>query len=75
MVPLANQDCVAASSPRFDWPTSTWLKRLLCAAAKSNVSRHVPLNKEACEVLARWQRQTSTTGRVFNARCETVWPR
>ena len=36
------------------------------AAAKGGVSRYVPLNKEACDVLTRWQQQTATEGRVFN---------
>ena len=39
-----------------------------------DVSRHVPLNKEAVDVLARWQQQTSDAGRVFNVRdVKTAW--
>ena len=44
------------------------------AAAKSGKSRHVPLNKEVVAVLTRWQKQTGTTGRVFNVRdVKTAW--
>jgi integrase len=44
------------------------------AAAKGGKSRHVPLNREAVDVLTRWQGQRSGEGVLFNVRdVKTAW--
>jgi len=44
------------------------------AAAKGGRSRHIPLNREAVDVLTRWQRQHNGAGRLFPVRdVKTAW--
>ena len=61
----------------LDWTDVNFPAKSLhvrAAAAKSGISRDVPLNKETGSILTRWQRQTGNVGRVFNVRdVKTAW--
>lgn len=69
---LRRGELVALEWPDVDLPHKRLLVR--AAAAKSGKSRYVPLNKEAVDVLTRWQRQAGKSPRVFNVRdVKTAW--
>ena len=53
---------------QLDWTDINFKDKVLtvrAAAAKSGKARHIPLNKEAVQVLKQWQQQTGDEGRVF----------
>ena len=69
---LRRGELVTLEWPDVDLPAKRLLVR--AAAAKGGKSRHVPLNKEALDVLTHWQKQVGNVGRVFNVRdVKTAW--